>query len=171
MRPGLERWIERLHLPVAALSVWLVATSPWLAMRRVVPDEPGFWNGSHLFIGLLMAPLALAYLVGNLTGGRWREHFPWLAGNLAEPGRELRGLLHGRLPGAGGAGLFSMIQGLLLLALAATALTGLGWVLADGSRTALAWREWHAWSADAFAVLFGMHVLAAGAHLLDFLRD
>jgi len=116
-------------------------------------------------------PLALLFFSCSLVQGRWREHFPWLAGNFAGPGRDLAGLLRGHLPGAGGAGLFSALQGLLLLALLATALTGLGWLLVEGSRAALAWREWHALCANFFGALLLLHTLAASAHLLNFLRD
>ncbi|PKL96291.1 MAG: hypothetical protein CVV18_02270 [Gammaproteobacteria bacterium HGW-Gammaproteobacteria-8] len=167
----LERLAERLHLPIALLSLWLLATSPWVGLRRVIPDDPGFWNWNHLLLGLLMLPLALVYLAGNLVQGRWREHFPWLVGNLDSLGRDLAGLLRARLPAAGGAGLFSVIQGLLLLALVATALTGLGWFLSEGSRAALAWRDWHISVAWSFGVLLLLHVLSASAHLLYFLRD
>jgi hypothetical protein len=142
-----------------------------VGLRRVIPDEPGFWNWNHMLLGLLLLPVALVYLSGNLVQGRWRDYFPWLVGNFAGPGRDLAGLLRGRLPAAGGAGLFSTLQGLLLLALLAAALTGLGWFLSEGSRAALAWRDWHALSANLFGGLFLLHVLAASVHLLDFLRD
>jgi len=167
----MERTAERLHLPIALLSIWLLASSPWLALRRVIPSAPGFWNWNHMLFGLLLLPLALLFFSCSLVQGRWREHFPWLAGNFAGPGRDLAGLLRGHLPGAGGAGLFSALQGLLLLALLATALTGLGWLLVEGSRAALAWREWHALCANFFGALLLLHTLAASAHLLNFLRD
>lgn len=166
----LQRVAERLHLPIALLSIWLLATSPWVGMRRVIPDDPGFWNWNHLLLGLVLLPIALVYLAGNLVQGRWRDHLPWLIGNFSSLGRDLAGLLRARLPAAGGAGLYSVVQGLLLLALLATALTGLGWLLFEGSRAALAWRDWHAFSANLFGVLL-LHVLAASAHLLDLLRD
>lgn len=170
--PGmLQRAAERLHLPIALLSIWLLATSPWVSLRRIIPSEPGFWNWNHLILGLLLLPLALAYFVGTLMQGRWRNFFPWLVGNFSSLGRDLVGLLRARVPTADSAGLFSTLQGLLLIALAATALTGLGWFLVEGSRAALDWRDWHALSANLFGVLLLLHVLAASAHLLDFLRD
>lgn len=170
--PGvLQRAAERLHLPIALLSIWLLASSPWVSLRRIIPSEPGFWNWNHLAVGLLLLPIALVYFFANLTQGRWRDHFPWWVGNFSSLGRDLAGLLRGRLPAAGGDGLFAVIQGLLLLALLVTALTGLGWFLVEGSRAALAWRDWHALSANLFGVLLLVHVLAASAHLLDFMRD
>jgi hypothetical protein len=85
--------------------------------------------------------------------------------------RDLRGLLHGRIPAAEGGGLFGLIEGLLLLALLATAMTGAAWYLTQGSAEALAWRGHHALAVRGLATLFVLHAVSASLHLLDFLRD
>lgn len=159
------------HWLAAALSVWLIATSPWISMRRIVPQAPTFWDYAHIGLGIALAVIAATYFVTSLLGGGWRRHFPWVAGNLSEVGSDFKAVARLEIPSAGGAGLFSLIQGLLLVLLLGTAATGLGWLLADGSRAALAWREWHMIAAKAFAWLLVAHVLASAVHLLDFLRD
>lgn len=140
-------------------------------MRRIVPESATFWDRAHIGLGLALTLLAVTYLLINLVDGRWRQYFPWAAGNLVEVRSDLAGIVQRRIPMAGGAGLFSLIQGLLLIGLLATALTGLGWLLADGARVALAWREWHIAIADGFVWLLVVHVVASALHLLDFLID
>ena len=159
------------HWLAAALSVWLIVTSPWISMRRIVPENPAFWDWTHIIFGLALVAIGIIYLATNLIDGRWRERFPWAAGNLSEVKSDLKAIAKLKVPSAGGAGLFSLIQGLLLVLLLATAATGLGWLLADGSRAALAWREWHILVANIFAWLLALHVVASTLHLLDFLRD
>lgn len=171
MKRLLERTARAQHWLAAALSIWLIATSPWISMRRVVPQSPTFWDYAHIGLGIALAVIAVTYFFTNVLGGGWRRHFPWLAGNLSEVGSDLRAIARLKVPSAGGAGLFSLIQGLLLVFLLATAATGTGWLLADGARGALAWREWHLLAANVFAWLLAAHVAASALHLLDFLRD
>jgi cytochrome b561 len=159
------------HWLAATLSVWLIATSPWISMRRIVPENPTFWDWTHIVVGLALVVIGIAYLATNFIDGRWREQFPWAAGNLSGVHSDLKAIGKLKVPSAGGAGLFSLIQGLLLVMLLATALTGFGWLVADGSRAALAWREWHMLVANVFAWLLVLHVAASALHLLDFLRD
>lgn len=153
------------------LSVWLIVTSPWITLRRGIPESAGFLDWSHIVLGLVMVPLALAYIATNTLGGRWRDYFPWLAGNLAEVQRDLTGIFRGKLPSPGGAGLFSLIEGVALLFLLATAVTGLGWFLLEGSRAAMAWRDWHIVTADILVGVLIVHAIAASLHLLEFLLE
>ena len=171
MKRLLDKTSRAQHWTAATLSIWLIATSPWIAMRRIVPESPSFWDRAHIALGLALVAIALTYLVTNLVDGRWRAQFPWAAGNLSEVKSDLKAIARLRIPAAGGAGLFSLVQGFLLVLLLATAATGLGWLLADGSRAALAWREWHIIAANVFAWLLVAHVAASALHLLDFLRD
>ncbi|MDT8438193.1 MAG: cytochrome b/b6 domain-containing protein [Wenzhouxiangellaceae bacterium] len=171
MRALRERLAERLHLPIAVACVWLMLSSPWLQMRRLVPAEPGWINGLHLALGLVMAVLAAVYFLALMPNGRWRELYPWAAGRFGPLLRDLSGLLRARIPGAGGAGLYSVIQGLLVLALLAVAWTGVGWWASDGARIALAWREWHQLAAQVFGVLLVLHVVAVATHFLDFFGE
>ena len=140
-------------------------------MRRVVPQSPTFWDYAHIGLGIALAAIAMMYFVSTMIDGGWRRHFPWLVGNLSEFNSDLRGIARLKIPSAGGAGLFSLLQGLLILFLLAAAATGTGWLVADGSRAALAWREWHAVAANVFAWLLVAHVVASALHVLDFLRD
>ena len=171
MKDLLDRTRRAQHWLAAAFSVWLIATSPWISMRRIVPKSPTFWDYAHIGLGIALAAIAIAYTITTLVDGGWRRHFPWAAGNLSEVKSDLNAIAKLKIPSAGGAGLFSLIQGVLLVMLLATALTGIGWLLADGSRTALAWREWHMLAANAFAWLLALHLIASALHLVDLLRD
>lgn len=165
-----ERVAERLHLPIALASIWLLASSPWLQMRRLVPEDAGLINQLHIWLGAAMAGLGLVYFIAVLpTAGR--DLFPWIFGRFAPLGRDLAGLARARIPGPGGGGLFSILQGLLMLSLLAASWTGMAWWWSDGARVALAWREWHASAAQAFGVLLVLHMVAVATHVLDFLRD
>lgn len=169
MKKAIDRAGRLQHWLVALPALWLVLTSPWIGMRRIVPDSATFWDRVHIGLGLALTVLAVTYLVTNVIDGRWRQHFAWLAGNLSEVRSDFNAIVRLRVPSADGAGLFAVIQGLLLLLLLAAALTGVGWLMADGARVALVWREWHIVSADCFAWLLVVHVLASALHLLDFL--
>lgn len=171
MKHLLDRTGRAQHWLAAVLAIWLIATSPWISMRRVVPQSPTFWDLAHIGLGIALAVIAVTYFFTNVLDGGWRRHFPWLAGNLSEVGSDLRAIARLKIPSPGGAGLFSLIQGLLLVFLLATAATGTGWLVADGSRAALAWREWHILAANVFAWFLVAHVIASALHLLDFVRD
>jgi len=165
------RLAERQHLLVALLSAWLILTGPWVHMLRRIPASAGVLDYAHVVLGLAAAVLALTFTVSCTRRGRWRLYFPWLAGSPAQPMRELRGLLRGEVPTAEGGGLFAMIEGLLLLALLATAATGCAWLLVQGSAAAMDWRGYHMLAARGMIVLLVLHVVAASLHLLDFLRE
>jgi hypothetical protein len=167
----LDRLSGPLHLLIALASGWLVATSPWLGMYRWIPEQPGLVNGSHVVLGVALAPLGLAYAAACLQGGRWRIYFPWLAGDLGALGRDLAGLARGQRPGSEGGGLFATIEGLLLAALLVAAATGIGWMVAQNSDAALHWRGAHIVAARIFAATLLAHVIAVSLHLLDLVRD
>src|SRR6056297_464328 len=121
MRRLLERSSRLQHLLLAVGAVWLIVTSPWVGMRRIVPDNPTLWDLTHIAIGLVVGLVAVAYFVTQSLGGRWREHWPWWVGRIRPAGRDLAGLFRGRIPPSGGDGLFPVIQGLALLLLIAAA--------------------------------------------------
>jgi hypothetical protein len=171
MRALLDRLSNPLHLLIALAATWLVASSPWIGMYRWLPDEPGFVNLSHVALGLALLPLGLAYAAACLQGGRWRSYFPWLAGDFAALGRDLAGLARGERPMSEGGGLFAAIEGLLLLALLAAAVTGAGWYAAQNTGAALAWRAAHLPVVWCFAGLLLGHVVAVSLHLVDLVRD
>jgi hypothetical protein len=166
-----DRLADRQHLAVALLSAWLILTSPWIAMLRRIPDGAGFLDHSHVALGFATMLLSLTYAYSCSRGGRWRLYFPWASGQLRIVGRDLAGLIRGRIPAAEGGGLFALIEGVLLLALLATALTGAAWFLAQGSSEALTWRGWHVLAARVLVATVLLHVVTVSLHLLDFVRD
>ncbi len=166
-----DRSSDRQHLAVSLLTLWLLATSPWVSMLRRIPPSAGWLDYVHVVLGLLTLVLGVAYAWSCTRRGRWRLYFPWAPSQLRSVGRDLAGLLRGRLPSAEGGGLFGLIEGLLLLLLVATALTGAGWLATQGSDAALAWRGYHAMAARGLIGLLVLHVVTVSLHLLDFLRD
>lgn len=158
---------NRLHVAVALACAWLVLTSPWVSLLRRMPRDAGFFDYAHLGVGLVGLLLALAYALACVRGGRWRTYFPWAAGDFAPLGRDLAGLLRGRLPSAEGGGLYAVVEGLLLLALLLVAVTGAGWWLAQGGDSALDWRIVHIVGARALIVLIVLHIVAVATHLIE----
>ena len=173
MGAWLARLAERQHLLVALLTAWLVLTSPWVHLFRRIPRNAGVLDYAHIVLGVVAALLAVTFTVACTRHGRWRLYFPWLAGALAlaPAARELRGLLRGELPTAEGGGLFGVLEGLLLLALLATALTGCAWLLVQPSYAAGEWRGYHILAARGMIALLTLHIVAASLHLLEFLRE
>lgn len=159
------------HLVLALLSAWLILTSPWVHMFRRIPRNAGFVDYSHIVLGLVATLLAVTFTVTCLQGGRWRGYFPWLAGEFAPTGRDLRRLWQRDIPSNEGGGLFGAIKGLLLAALLATAATGVAWLACTGSAEAIGWRAAHLFAARAMAVLLVLHIVAASLHLLEFIRE
>lgn len=171
MKALLERLSGALHLTLAVACLWLLASSPWLRMVRQLPASPDFVNLAHVVLGLTVTLLLPVYLVHCSLGERRQLCFPWLTAHMDAVKRDLAGLVRGRLPAAEGGGLLAMLEGLLLLALLATALTGTGWLLVQGSQAALTWYDLHVTCARVFAGLLLLHVLGVSLHLLDFVRS
>jgi len=169
--PLLDRLNGPLHLAVALGALWLFASSPWIGMYDRLPEPPGWINLAHVAVGLAALVSAAVYAAGCVQGGRWRELFPWAGGDLAAVGRDLAGLARGRLPAVEGGGLFPLIEGLLLVALLATALTGAAWLLLPGTEAAAALREQHVFAARACGGLLALHVVGVALHLLDLFRE
>lgn len=165
-----ERGSTWLHATLAVATVALVATSPWIALRRSIPDDATWLDWAHVVAGVLVLLLGFAYAAACLRGGGWRELLPWASGRLGAVGRDLAELLRGAIPTAEGGGLFALLKGFVLLALLATAITGAGWLLVQGTPDAFAWRRWHAYAADAFAGLLVAHVVAVALHVVAIAR-
>ena len=171
MRSLLDRLTSPLHLLIALASTWLVASSPWIGMYQALPETPGALNLSHIVLGLALLPLAVVYFAACTVGGRWRLYFPWAAGQFAGIGRDIAGMGQGQRPGSEGGGLFATIEGLLLLALLVTALTGALWFLVRDADSAIAWRGQHVVAARALVALMVAHVIAVSLHFVDLLRE
>jgi cytochrome b561 len=166
-----EQSDNRQHFAVAALSLWLIGTSPWIAMFRRLPEGAGWLDYAHVALGFVTLLLAVTYTWACTRQGRWRLYFPWTPRLIAGPARDLGGLFRGQIPAAEGGGLFGLIEGLLLLALALTAASGAAWFFTQGSGDALAWREFHIYAARSMLGLLLLHVVTVSLHLLDFVRD
>jgi cytochrome b561 len=166
-----ELWVDRQHVAVALLSLWLICTSPWIAMLRRIPAGAGWLDYVHVTLGFVTLLLATTYTWSCTRAGRWHLYFPWTPAGLGAVGRDLAVLLRGRVPAAEGGGLFGFIEGLLLITLALTAATGAGWFFTQGVGDALAWREYHIFAARGLIGLLVLHVVTVSLHLLDFVRD
>jgi hypothetical protein len=162
---------SRQHLGIALISIWLIGSSPWIAMLRRIPDHASWIDYAHVAVGFIGLALAIAYFLGCTRGGGWRLYFPWLSGRWRDVTRDLAGILRGRVPVAEGGGLFAMIEGLLLLALLFTALTGVAWFVTQGSVDALAWRDCHVVAARVLVGLVLAHVISVSLHLVEFVSS
>lgn len=171
MSGRLDKLRDRQHLLVALLCAWLILTSPWISMLRRIPASASWLDWAHVGLGFIAAVLAVGYTATCSLGGRWRLYFPFLGGGMAAVARDLGGLARGRIPSAEGGGLFALIEGLLLVALVATAVTGAAWFFQQGADTVLAWRQWHLYAARGLAGLIVLHVVTVSLHLVDLIRD
>lgn len=171
MRALLDRLNGPLHLSVALAAAWLILSSPWIGMYQRMPEEPGWINLAHVVVGFAALAIGVLYAAAVAQGGRWREYFPWLGGDLGAVGRDITGIFRGRLPAVEGGGLLPMIEGLLLLVLLAAGMTGAAWYFVQGSETAVVLREAHILAARACAALVLLHFIGVALHLLDFVRD
>ena len=167
----LHRWIHMQHGMLILLVAWLIATAPWVHLYNRVPPSPTFWVWSHLLLGVLVLVLAVTFTLSCLAQGRLRQYFPWAFGRFRPLLSDLKGLLRLKVPGNEGGGLFSVIKGLLLLALLATAITGALWWWTAGTREAVSWRGWHLDTVRYLAVFLALHILATIAHLISFMRQ
>ena len=166
-----ERFAARQHVPLALLSAWLILTSPWLDLRRGIPTGAGFFDYAHLLVGGVTACVAVMYAFGCLRNAGWQTYFPWLSGRFAAARRDVGDLLQGRLPGAEGGGLFSIIEGLLLACLLATAASGIAWLFTQGTPQALDLRSFHVAASRCVIGLLLGHVVTVSLHLVGLIRD
>lgn len=171
MRALLDRLNGPLHFGVALAAAWLVLSSPWIGMYDRMPEEPGWVTLAHVVIGFVALPIGAAYAAAVVQGGRWREYFPWLGGDLGAVGRDIFGIFRGRVPTVEGGGLLPMIEGLLLLALLIAGATGAAWFFVQGSEAAVALRDAHILAGRACAALLLLHLIGVALHLLDFVRE
>ena len=160
-----------LHLPVTLVTAWLLLTSPWVSLLRRIPAGAGWLDYAHVGLGLAALPLATAYAFACARGGGWRTYLPFLSGRMGVVARDLGQLLRGRIPSAEAGGLFALIEGLLLVALLAAAVTGAAWLAAAGGPAALDWRTWHLLAARISAGLVVLHVVTVSLHHVELLRD
>ncbi|QDF66146.1 cytochrome b/b6 domain-containing protein [Shewanella sp. SNU WT4] len=165
-----EKFELRLHLLLMLASVSLLVTSPWILMGRQLRASASVWDLWHVYVGLALIPLALLFLIKNCRHGQWRLYFPYLAGNFTGLGQDCRALARGKLPVCGGAGLFSVVEGLLLVSLLGCAITGGMWFVQQGGSDALWWRSVHSDCAWIMVGALMAHVVCAALHVIDMMR-
>lgn len=171
MAARLEALRGPLHSALALAALWLIGSSPWLAMFTTLPEPAGALNLSHLILGFAVLPLALLFSAACTLGGGWRLYFPWLVGEFAQTARDLAGLARGERPLSEGGGLFATLEGLLLVALLATAASGAAWFLAQGSEVVVSLWQWHKLAARVCTALLVLHIAAAALHWVDLIRN
>ncbi|TCN88901.1 cytochrome b/b6 domain-containing protein [Shewanella fodinae] len=159
------------HVLLMVLCIFLLAEGGQLVMLRALPANPGFWNLSHVWLGFVCCVVATTFFISNIIGGSWRQYFGVFVGNWQPLWHDLNGLRLGRIPAAGGVGLFSLVEGLTMVALLAVCFSGGMWFFEQGSNEALFWRSWHHSFVYLFITLLILHVVCALSHLLDLIRD
>lgn len=170
MRALLDRFNGPLHGLAGLLALWLLLSSPWVALYRSLPADAGFISLAHVALGAMALPVAVLYLAACTLGGRWRLYFPWLAGDVAVLARDLAGIVRGRRPMSEGGGLLATLEGLLLIALLAASVTGTVWLALQGGSEVLVVRDVHVICARTCAGLALAHLVGVALHLVDLLR-
>ncbi|MBY5920628.1 cytochrome b/b6 domain-containing protein [Ferrimonas balearica] len=164
----IEPWLHRLAIVGV---IWLFATADWVRMANRIPVSATVWDWAHIVIGVLTTLVGAAFLRHCCRHGQWRQYFPYLVGDLKPTLSDLAGLFRGRLPRAGGSGLLAFIEGLGLLLLLAVGITGIGWLLTQGSSDAFFWRKQHLFAASGLLGFLVVHAVAALISVVDLIRD
>lgn len=167
----LDKCIARQHIVIIFMVAYLVFTSGWVVIGRSLRANASIWDLSHVYLGFCAAFLALSFLITTCLKGKWRQYFPWLVADFSQLIRDFKGLAKGKLPIAGGRGLFSIVEGLGLLIFLAVGITGVLWFVTQGSSDALLWRSYHILCSKGFIGFIGVHIIFACFHLLDFIRN
>ncbi|WOT05815.1 cytochrome b/b6 domain-containing protein [Shewanella youngdeokensis] len=171
LKTWLDRYIAQQHIVVIFTVAYLIMTSGFVLIGRSLRANATFWDLSHVYLGLLTALLAVVFLITTCLKGKWRQYFPWLIADFSQLSKDIKGLAKGKLPVAGGRGLFSIVEGLGLLVFVAVGVTGCLWYLTQGTADALQWRGYHIDCAKVFIGFIGVHVVFACSHVLDFIRN
>ncbi|GGI70552.1 cytochrome b/b6 domain-containing protein [Shewanella gelidii] len=170
VRVWLNRLSELQHLALLLLTSYLIITSNWILIGRALRDNASIWDTSHVYLGLVTAVLSTTFLIRNCIRGKWRQYFTWLAGDFSQVKQDIIGCAKGKIPVAGGKGLYSVLEGIGMLLLFATGLTGTFWFLAQGTADAMLWRGYHVAFAQGFIGFLILHFICACLHVADFIR-
>lgn len=161
----------RLHVWLVLCCTFLVCTSPWIFIGKNLRNNASIWDYLHVYLGLFTALLAGLFLMRNTLQGKWHQYFAWLIGDWAQLKQDIKGLFNGKLPVAGGKGLFSAIEGIGMLILLGTGVTGALWFMYQGTPSALDWRSYHLACVDVFVGFLVVHVVLAATHIIEFIRQ
>ncbi|MEZ9593302.1 cytochrome b/b6 domain-containing protein [Shewanella sp. 10N.261.52.F9] len=166
-----RKYIDLQHVLIILTSAYLIFTSSWILIGRSLRANASIWDTSHVYLGLVGAFLSITFIISNSLKGRWRQYFPWLVADFSQLKADVLGLFKGKIPIAGGRGLFSIIEGLGMLVFLAVGVTGILWFATQGSSDALMWRSYHISCAQGFIGFIVLHAIFACLHLLDFIRN
>ncbi|MDB2386330.1 cytochrome b/b6 domain-containing protein [Shewanella sp.] len=163
--------IARQHLIIVMSVTYLILTHDWLLIGRRLRPHASMWDLTHVYLGMAVTLLAISFSITSCIKGKWRQYFSWLVADFGQVTTDLRGLIKGQRPVAGGKGLISLIEGLGLLLLLTVGLSGILWLLNQGSSAALMWRSYHIGLAHILMYFIVLHVICAALHLLDFIKN
>ncbi|MGL5668946.1 MAG: cytochrome b/b6 domain-containing protein [Shewanella sp.] len=163
--------LARLHVWIVLSSTLLVCTSPWIFIGRSLRANASTWDYLHVYLGLICAVLGSLFLLRNTLQGKWHQYFAWLVGDWGQLAQDIKGLFKGKLPVAGGKGLFSTVEGIGMLLLVATGVTGAIWFIYQGTPLAMTWRGYHQICADFFIGFLVVHLVLAATHIIEFIRQ
>ncbi|GIU28326.1 cytochrome b/b6 domain-containing protein [Shewanella sp. MBTL60-007] len=166
-----RKYIDLQHVLIIITSAYLILTSGWILIGRRLRPNASFWDQSHVYLGLIAAFLSITFLITTCLKGKWRQYFPWLVGDFSQLKADILGFFKGKIPIAGGRGLFSVVEGVGMLLFLAVGVSGIAWFATQGSSDALMWRGYHIHLAQAFIGFIVVHVIFACLHLLDFFRN
>ena len=163
--------LARLHLWIVLSVGLLVCTSPWIFIGRSLRANASIWDYLHVYLGLIAAALGILFLLRNSIQGKWHQYFAWLVGDWGQLIQDIKGLFKGKLPVAGGKGLFSTVEGIGMLLLVATGVTGALWFFYQGTPLAMTWRSYHQVCADVFIGFLVVHLVLVASHIIEFIRQ
>ncbi|MCK8044416.1 cytochrome b/b6 domain-containing protein [Shewanella sp. 1CM18E] len=166
-----RKYIDLQHVLIILTSAYLIFTSSWVLIGRSLRINASIWDTSHVYLGLVGAFFSITFLISNSLKGKWRQYFPWLVADFSQLKADLVGLTKGKIPIAGGRGLFSITEGIGMLLFVAVGVTGLLWFATQGTSAALMWRGYHIDAAHGFIGFIMLHAVFACLHLLDFIRN
>ncbi|MCG9728701.1 cytochrome b/b6 domain-containing protein [Shewanella sp. Isolate13] len=166
-----RKYIDLQHVLIILICAYLIFTSGSIFIGRSLRTNASFWDQSHVYLGLIGAFLSITFLITTSLKGKWRQYFPWLIGDFSQLKTDILGFFKGKIPIAGGRGLFSVVEGIGMLLFLAVGLTGIGWFATQGSSDALMWRDYHIHLAQALIGFIVVHAISACLHLLDFFRN
>lgn len=166
-----RKYIDLQHVLIIVISAYLIFTSGSILIGRSLRANASFWDQSHVYLGLIGAFLSITFVITTCLKGKWRQYFPWLIADFSQLKSDILGIIKGKLPIAGGRGLFSVVEGVGMLLFLAIGITGIAWFATQGSSDALMWRGYHIQFAQGFIGFIVVHAIFACLHLLDFIRN
>ncbi len=149
--------IRHAHLTVMVLVIAEILLSYAMDLRGASTFESvAMW--AHMIIGLFMCVFAPALIVAAFKCRGIRHYFPYLFGDFGQLSKDIKQLLHFKLPDAEPRGLASIVQGLGLGALGLVVLSGLAWFVAWQMQLENPWvlLRWH----KRFTSLLEIYVVA-----------